>query len=70
MTDITPATLAAFIDEHRRIYGNPPKLRECVEHFDRKLFNVLMCLGEAEAAGLVDRESLRSGQKQTPATGT
>lgn len=59
MTTITPQSLADFIAAYRRIHGNPPKLRECVEHFDDKLLNVLMCLWEAEASGLVRREDLR-----------
>lgn len=43
---ITAANLWSYIESHRRIHGSPPKLRECVEHFDGKLLNVLMCLGE------------------------
>lgn len=43
---ITADNLWQHIEAHHRIHGNLPKLRECVEHFDGKLLNVLMCLGE------------------------
>ena len=43
---ITADSLWQYLDSHRRIHGNMPKLRECVEYFDGKLLNVLMCLGE------------------------
>lgn len=68
MTAITPVTLVEFIAAHRRIHGNPPKLRECVEHFDAKLLNVLMCLWEAERTGLVRREDLRIHKVRRGAT--
>ena len=42
----TANDLWKFIEAHRRIHGRLPRLRECVEHFDGKLLNVLMCLGE------------------------
>lgn len=43
---ITPELLWQHIEAHRRIHGNLPKLRECVEHFDGKLLNVMLCLCE------------------------
>lgn len=43
---ITPDAVWAHIDLHRRVTGTMPKLREVVEHFDGKLLNVLLCLGE------------------------
>lgn len=43
---ITSESLWQYIESHRRVHGTLPKLRECVEHFDGKLLNVLMCLGE------------------------
>jgi hypothetical protein len=59
MSDPTPQALADFIAAHRRIHGNPPKLKDCIDHFDEKKLNVLMCLWEAEASGLVKRADLR-----------
>lgn len=68
MTAITPTSLVEFIAAHRRIHGNPPGLRECVEHFDAKLLNVLMCLWEAEAAGLLSRAALRIVKRRRATT--
>lgn len=45
---ITKDHLWQYLESHRRIHGNLPKLRECVEHFDGKLLNVMMCLSELE----------------------
>lgn len=64
MTSITPRTLVDFIAAYRRIHRQPPRLRDCVEHFDGKLLNVLMCLLEAEAGGLVRREDLRRKEQR------
>jgi hypothetical protein len=47
---ISPEDLWKHIQQHHRIHGALPKLRECVEHFDGKLLNVLMCFGELGAA--------------------
>lgn len=43
---ITAEAVWQYIESHHRIHGQLPRLRECVEHFDGKLLNVLMCLGE------------------------
>lgn len=43
---MTAEQLWQYIESHRRIHGSVPKLRECVERFDGKLLNVLMCLSE------------------------
>ncbi len=56
---VTPEAVVEFIAVYRRIHGQPPKLRDCADHFDAKVLNILMCLWEAEDRGLVDRESLK-----------
>lgn len=43
---VTATDLQAFIDSYRRVMGKEPKLRECVEHFDGRVLNVLMALWE------------------------
>jgi hypothetical protein len=43
---VTPQDLQEFIDSYRRVMGKEPKLRECVEHFDGRVLNVLMALWE------------------------
>lgn len=43
---ITADYLWQYLESHRRIHGNLPRLRECVEHFDGKLLNVMLCLSE------------------------
>ena len=50
MTSCTADSLRQFIDQYRRCNGRLPRLRECVDHFDGNLLNVLMCLGELEPA--------------------
>jgi len=52
---ITSDAVWSYIDSHRRVHGTMPRLREVVEHFDGKLLNVLLCLGElgAERAGAI-----------------
>lgn len=47
---ITADTLWEFIESSRRVNGRVPKLRECVEHFDGKLLNVLLCFAELPPA--------------------
>lgn len=46
---ITPTTADA-VDEYRstyrRVHGKWPTLRDCVEHFDGKLLNVMMSIWE------------------------
>lgn len=46
--NITPDSVWSHIEIHRRVTGAMPKLREVVEHFDGKLLNVLLCLGELD----------------------
>jgi hypothetical protein len=46
----TPDALWAFIESSRLTTGKVPRLRECVEHFDGKTLNVLMCLSELSPA--------------------
>ena len=45
---VTASDLQAFIDAYRRVTGKEPKLRECVEHFDGKLLNVVVCLSQLD----------------------
>lgn len=47
---ITADTLWDFIESSRRVTGKVPRLRECVEHFDGKLLNVMLCLTELSPA--------------------
>lgn len=46
---MTPADLSTFVDTYRRTTGRLPRLRECVDHFEGRLLNVLLCLGELPA---------------------
>ncbi len=55
-TDINADSVGDYISAYRRIHGKWPKLRDCVEHFDGKLLNVLMSIWE-----LKDRGSLSKG---------
>jgi hypothetical protein len=43
---ITANDLWEFIQSHHRVIGKLPKLRECVEHFEDKKLNVMMCFME------------------------
>jgi len=53
---MTAKDLLDYIKQHRRVTGKLPNLRECLEHFDGKLLNVLLCLNELDAA---TREEIR-----------
>lgn len=46
MSDINADSVGEYIAAYRRIHGKHPKLRDCVEHFDGKLLNVLMSIWE------------------------
>ena len=43
---INADTVGEYISTYFRIHGKYPKLRDCVEHFDGKLLNVLMSIWE------------------------
>ncbi len=43
---MTADDLWKYIEQCKRVNGHLPKLREIVEHFDSKLLNVMLCLGE------------------------
>lgn len=38
-----------YIQKCKRVDGQLPKLKQIVEHFDSKLLNVMLCLGELKA---------------------
>ena len=38
-----------YIAKCKRVDGQLPKLKQIVDHFDGKLLNVMLCLGELKA---------------------
>jgi hypothetical protein len=62
---VTPQDLQDFIDAYRRVMGKEPKLRECVEHFDGRVLNVLMALWELRGKPRSETNDLENNPLRT-----
>jgi hypothetical protein len=61
---VTASDLKEYIERHRSATGRLPRLRECVEHFDGKLLNVMLCLSEIDKATADEiRKAVRDERK-------
>lgn len=59
---MTATGLLTYITHHRSVTGKYPRLRECVEHFDGRTLNVMLCLGELPAG--VKEEIRQAGREE------